>query len=172
MLPELSTGSSRGKATTSATKRAAPRTALRRVNVNCSKCHFYSDTHMQMKSHFQCVCSTRAPANKAPMSAPTGGDVAKNASVMLRVLPGDSIMVSVATALGMMIPPPIPVRARAATNELYVVQNAFIREKMATITTPSKSNFWWPYTAPSRPLMRTNVLCVSLKHGVSYAVYI
>ena len=51
-------------------------------------------------------------------------------------------MVRVATALGIKIPPPTPVRARMATNELYVVQNAFATEKM-TMTTPPRSNSFW-----------------------------
>lgn len=56
------------------------------------------------------------------MDAPIGGDEAKSASVMLRDLPRGTIMVNVATAFGMIRPPPIPVsaRTRATVSPVYI----------------------------------------------------
>ncbi|XHF97143.1 hypothetical protein AWENTII_000745 [Aspergillus wentii] len=72
------------------------------------------------------------------------------------------MMVNVATAFGMIIPPPTPVSARTATKESYVVQNALPIEQTTMMVPPRRTSRWWPYIAPSRPLMRTNALCVSL----------
>lgn len=72
------------------------------------------------------------------------------------------MMVKVATALGISIPPPTPVRARTATKELYVGQKALAMEKRIIMVPPSNIRFWCPYMAPSRPLIRTKALCVSL----------
>jgi len=54
----------------------------------------------------------------APTHAPSGGEAANAAKVRFRALPGGTKIVKVATALGMSIPPPIPVRARATMNEV------------------------------------------------------
>ncbi|KAG4417380.1 hypothetical protein IFR04_009521 [Cadophora malorum] len=56
----------------------------------------------------------------APTHAPSGGEAANAAKVRFRALPGGTKIVKVATALGMSIPPPIPVRARATMNEVLV----------------------------------------------------
>lgn len=72
------------------------------------------------------------------------------------------MMVRVATALGISIPPPTPVRARTATKESYVGQKAFAMEKTIMMAPPSSIRFWCPYMAPSRPLIKTKALCVSL----------
>lgn len=84
------------------------------------------------------------------------------ASVMFRAFPGGTMMVSVATALGISIPPPTPVSARTATKESYVGQKALAMENRMIMAPPRKISLWCPYMAPSRPLMRTKALCVSL----------
>lgn len=46
------------------------------------------------------------------------------------------MIVRAATAFGIRIPPPMPVRARTAMKEAYVVQNALQREKTMKIAPP------------------------------------
>jgi hypothetical protein len=75
-------------------------------------------TYTEIKCHFHSEYSRKAPIISDPMPAPTGGDAANMASVKLRTLPGGTIIVRVATALGIKIPPPTPVRARIAIKEL------------------------------------------------------
>ena len=75
-------------------------------------------THIVMKCHFHAVYWRKTPASMAPTHAPSGGEAANAAKVRFRALPGGTKIVKVATALGMSIPPPIPVRARATMNEV------------------------------------------------------
>lgn len=115
-----------------------------------------------MKNHFHSVNSKNMPINNAPIPAPTGGDAAKIANVKLRAVPGGTVVVRNATALGMRIPPPIPDMARITTKLTYVVQKAFASEKTKRMQPPSMSMFWCPYMVPMRPLMSTKELCVRL----------
>lgn len=94
---------------------------------------------MKMKSHFHSVFSRKRPVSRPPMRAPRGGDAAKVARATFRAVPGGIMTVKHATALGMTIPPPMPVMARTATNDSYVVQKALVSEKTIKMVPPAKS---------------------------------
>lgn len=70
-----------------------------------------------MKCHFHSAYCRNAPADNAPSNAPNGGVAEKVANVAFLAFPGGIIIVSVATELGMIMPPAIPVRARITTKE-------------------------------------------------------
>lgn len=108
-----------------------------------------------------------APAINAPIIAPTGGDAAKVAKVKFRALPGGTMIVRVATAFGIRMPPPTPVKARITMKETYVLQKALQSEKTTRMAPPNINSLWWPYTAPSRPLIKTKEPWVSLDNVIS-----
>jgi hypothetical protein len=65
-----------------------------------------------------------------------GGLAAKNPSKAFLVLPGGVMVVIVATAFGIKMPPPIPVKARTAMNDSYVGQKPFNNENSVKIADP------------------------------------
>lgn len=119
-------------------------------------------THMIINSHGHPTSSKKTPISTPPSVPPIGGAEAKKLMVMFLERPGGTMVVMVATAFGMNIPAPMPVRARTATKESYVRQKALPKLEMAKSRVPMRMRRWWPKMAPRRPVMRTKAPCVSL----------
>ena len=95
--------------------------------------------YMKINSHFHSARDVaKTPANRAPSQPPMGAAEAKKPMVRLRDRPGGSMMVIMATALGMTSPPPTPVRARTATKLSYDAQKAFAMENTTMMAPPSR----------------------------------
>ena len=104
----------------------------------------------------------KAPTMMAPRYPPIGAEAPKKARLRFRTNPGGFVMPIMATALGMMKAPPIPDTARRTLNAMKSSQNPQPKLKVTSTRHPSSSMFLCPYTAPIRPLIRTNVPCVRL----------
>lgn len=68
-----------------------------------------------------------------------------------------------ATTLGIISAPPIPDNARAMTKAVKLFVNPLINDHRTNHAPPARRTFLWPYTAPKRPLIKTNVPCVNLR---------
>lgn len=73
-----------------------------------------------------------------------GGDAAKTAKTAFRRRPGDVAIMSEATALGIRMPPPMPVIARMATKASYLVAKALAMEKTTIVEPPTIKHRLWP----------------------------
>jgi hypothetical protein len=67
-----------------------------------------------------------------------------------------------ATMLGIINAPPIPDKARTVMNPPKVGTNPLTVVQTQNQTPPRSKIFLWPYTAPSLPLIKTNVPWVRL----------
>lgn len=67
---------------------------------------------------------------RAHPAAPIGAMAPKKATVMFRILPGGTLIVRRARALGTMNAPPIPVKALITQTEIKLVMNPVTSEKI------------------------------------------
>lgn len=91
-----------------------------------------------------------------------GADAPKKAKLRFLANPGGLVMPIIATALGMIKAPPMPDMARMTLKAMKLLQNPHTRVNTMRNRLPSSSMFLCPYTAPKRPLTRTNVPWVRL----------
>lgn len=76
--------------------------------------------------------------------------------------PGGQVIAIKATILGIINAPPIPDKARTVINPAKVGMNPLTVVQMQNQIPPRSRMFLWPYTAPSLPLIKTNVPWVRL----------
>jgi hypothetical protein len=76
--------------------------------------------------------------------------------------PGGQVIAIKATMFGIISAPPMPDKARTVINPAKVGMNPLTVVQMQNQIPPSSKMFLWPYTAPSRPLIKTNVPWVRL----------
>jgi hypothetical protein len=76
--------------------------------------------------------------------------------------PGGQVITIKATLFGIISAPPIPDKARAVINPAKVGMKPLTAVQMQNQIPPRIRMFLWPYTAPSLPLIKTNVPWVRL----------
>lgn len=121
-----------------------------------------SRTYKKKNSHHQGSSWPKKPGNMEPPPAPTGAMAPNNPTQIRRPMPGGNDVVSRAIAFGTMMPAPTPLRARITIIVGTVRINPEMRLNRTYMAPPMTKTFLWPWTAPTRPPMRTKVASVSL----------
>jgi hypothetical protein len=125
-----------------------------------------AETYIAKKNHLHAANLTNIPMKKAPRVPPTGQPNPKKPRVKFLILPGGNVIPIIATIFGITNAAPMPVNALAMAKVMRLsVQKPLITDQTIHHAPPTSRTFLWPYTAPMRPLMRTNAPWVSLDIG-------
>jgi hypothetical protein len=104
----------------------------------------FTETDKKKNSHHQSVNWPKKPGNTVPPAAPTGPMAPNIPTHTLRMRPGGKAMVSIATRLGTMIPPPMPLRARITITVSAVLMKPVIRWNRTYMHAPKSIVFLCP----------------------------
>lgn len=107
------------------------------------------------------------PASTAPRYPPIGAAAPKIPMQKFRILPGGNVTPIMATELGRISAPPMPVNPRTMLKDRKDRQPILMNVHTMNHAPPSISMFLWPYTEPIWPVTRMNVPSVSLERARS-----
>lgn len=158
-----------GTVNTKSMNARVPSIALRGQNILVSLIllaicgHENGDTTYKKKNiHHHGASCPKSPENILPPAAPTGAIAPKSPTEILRTLPGGCVIVRRAIAFGTTKAPPKPLRARIMLSEMTLRMKPAISWNRTQMKPAMTKAFLWPYIAPTRPPMRTNVPWVRL----------